>query len=43
MKLPAKPGVKFAFGRDETLMKGIHGRANRNPAPNLYEVKDVVT
>ncbi|CAD8161473.1 unnamed protein product [Paramecium pentaurelia] len=42
-KLPSNPGVKFGYGRDETIIKGIHGRPNKNPAPNLYQVKDIVT
>ncbi|CAD8160363.1 unnamed protein product [Paramecium octaurelia] len=43
VKLPLNPGIKFGYGRDETMIKGIHGRPNRNPAPNLYQVKDIVT
>ncbi|CAD8073233.1 unnamed protein product [Paramecium sonneborni] len=43
IKLQPKPGVKFAFGRDEMLSKGLHGRPNTNPAPNLYQVKDIIT
>ncbi|CAD8063195.1 unnamed protein product [Paramecium primaurelia] len=43
IKLQPKPGVKFAYGRDETLSKGLHGRPNTNPAPNLYQVKDIIT
>ncbi|CAD8133560.1 unnamed protein product [Paramecium pentaurelia] len=43
IKLQPKPGVKFAYGRDEMLSKGLHGRPNTNPAPNLYQVKDIIT
>ncbi|CAD8083679.1 unnamed protein product [Paramecium sonneborni] len=43
IKLQPKQGVKFAFGRDEMLSKGVHGRTNTNPAPNLYQVKDIIT
>ncbi|CAD8081623.1 unnamed protein product [Paramecium sonneborni] len=43
IKLTPNPGVKFGYGREETIIKGIHGRPNKNPAPNLYQVKDIIT
>ncbi|CAD8176036.1 unnamed protein product [Paramecium octaurelia] len=43
IRLMPKPGVKFAYGRDELHSKGLHGRPNSNPAPNTYQVKDIIT